>query len=55
MKQADRGALRGIRGPVSRLIQAEAAYALAVETALGAAAQNLICEREDDAKQAIAS
>ena len=54
MKQADRGALRGIRGPVSRLIQAEAAYALAVETALGAAAQNLICEREDDAKQAIA-
>ena len=31
MKQADRGALRGIHGPVSRLIHAEPAYALAVE------------------------
>ena len=54
MKQADRGALRGIHGPVSRLIHAEPAYALAVETALGAAAQNLVCDREDDAKKAIA-
>ena len=54
MKQADRGGLRGIHGPVSRLIHAEPAYALAVETALGAAAQNLVCDREDDAKKAIA-
>lgn len=54
VKQAERGVLRGILGPVSRLIQSAPEYALAVETALGGAAQNLVCEREDDAKQAIA-
>lgn len=54
MKQSERGELRGIRGPVSRLIHAESAYALAVETALGAAAQNIVCEREEDAKRGIA-
>lgn len=54
IKQAERGALRGILGPVSRLIQSDAAYALAVETALGAATQNLVCEREEDAKRGIA-
>ena len=54
MKQAERGELRGIRGPVSRLIHADAEYALAVETALGAAAQNIVCEREEDAKRGIA-
>jgi len=53
IKQAERGALQGILGPVSRLIQADATYALAIETALGAAAQNLICEREEDAKKGI--
>lgn len=54
MKQAERGALRGIRGPVSRLIHAQPAYALAVETALGAATQHLVCDREEDAKRGIA-
>lgn len=54
LKQGERGALPGIHGAVSRLIRAEAAYALAIETALGAAAQNLVCDREDDAKRAIA-
>ncbi len=54
IKQSERGALTGILGPVSRLIHAESAYALAIETALGAAAQNLVCEREDDAKRGIA-
>lgn len=53
IKQAQRGALQGILGPVSRLIQADAFCALAIETALGAAAQNLVCEREEDAKQGI--
>ena len=53
IKQAERGALQGILGPVSRLIQAEASCALAIETALGNAAQNLICEREEDAKKGI--
>ncbi len=54
IKQSERGALQGILGPVSRLIQADAQYALAIETALGAAAQNLVCQREEDAKRAIA-
>ena len=54
VRQAQRGALRGILGPVTRLLEADAAYAMAVETALGAAAQNLVCEKEDDAKRAIA-
>lgn len=54
MQQASRGALRGIHGPVSRLINADAAYALAVETALGAAGQHVICDSEDDAKRGIA-
>ena len=53
MKQAQHGELRGIRGPVSRLIHAQSEYALAVETALGAAAQNIVCEREEDAKRGI--
>ena len=40
-------------GPVSRLIQADASCALAIETALGNAAQNLVCRKEEDAKQGI--
>ena len=54
IKQSERGALKGILGPVSRLIHSKADYALAIETALGATAQNLVCEREDDAKRGIA-
>ncbi len=53
VKQAERGDLRGIHGPVSRLVHAEGAYALAIETALGAAAQNVVCDREEDAKRGI--
>ena len=53
-KQAQRGELRGIRGPVSRLIQTDGEYALAIETALGGAAQHVIVEREEDAKRSIA-
>ena len=53
VRQAERGALRGIRGPVSRLIRAEGEYALAVETALGAATQHVVCDSEEDAKRAI--
>lgn len=54
VRQAERGALTGILGPVSRLVNTETAYALAIETALGAAAQNVVCQREEDAKRAIA-
>lgn len=53
VKQAERGELRGIRGPVSRLIHAGGEYALAVETALGATAQHIVCDKEEDAKRGI--
>ncbi len=53
MKQSESGRLPGIHGPVSRLIRANADYALAVETALGAAAQNVVCDKDEDAKRAI--
>lgn len=53
VKQAGRGELRGVRGPVSRLIRTKGEYALAIETALGGAAQHIVVEREDDAKRGI--
>ncbi len=53
MKQSTRGVLSGIHGPVSQLLSARSDYALAIETALGAAAQNLVCDTENDAKRGI--
>ena len=53
MNEAKRGALRGICGPVSQLISVKDKYSLAVETALGAAVQNIVTENETDAKRAI--
>lgn len=54
MKQASHGALRGILGPVSRLITVPGEYAQAIETALGGAMQNIVTEDENAAKAAIA-
>ncbi len=48
------GRLSGICGPVSQLISVKRPYALAIETALGAAIQNLVVENENAAKAAIA-
>ena len=45
--------LRGIHGPLSQLISVEEKYAVAVETALGAAIQNIVTDNENDAKRAI--
>ena len=53
MKQSQRGVLRGIHGPVSQLLDADATYALAIETALGNAAQNIVVDTESDAKRGI--
>lgn len=53
MKEAGRGMLSGICGPVSRLLKAPGEYALALETSLGAAMQNIVTETEQDAKNAI--
>ncbi len=42
-----------IYGPLSQLIKTEKKYIVAIETALGAASQNIVTEREEDAKTAI--
>lgn len=54
MREAGRGALRGIHGPLSQLISVRPKYAAAIETALGAAIQNIVTDNENDAKRAIA-
>ncbi len=53
MRESGRGMLKGICGPVSRLIKTPREYAVALETALGAAMQNIVVETERDAKAAI--
>jgi len=53
MKESDRGALRGIYGPVSQLITVKDKYSAAIETALGAAVQNIVVDNETDAKRAM--
>ncbi len=53
MKQSSIGTLKGICGPVSKLIKVEKEYSTAVETALANAIQNIITETEADAKKAI--
>lgn len=53
VREAKRGLLRGIRGPVSQLINVESKYAVAVETALGASIQHVVTNSEEDAKKAI--
>ena len=53
IKEAKRGALRGIHGTLSQLITAPSEYAVAVETALGAAIQNVVTDDENTAKRAI--
>lgn len=53
IKESNRGALRGIRGTVSQLISTQGEYSVAVETALGAAIQNIVTDDENSAKKAI--
>jgi len=53
MKEAGRGMLSGICGPVTKLLKTPREYAVALETALGAAMQNIVVETERDAKNAI--
>jgi len=48
-----KGSLRGIHGPVASLIKTDSKYSLAIEIALGAGLQNIVVDREEDAKGAI--
>ena len=53
MQEAQRGSLRNIHGPVSRLIRTEDNFAVAIEIALGAAMQQIVVGSEADGKAAI--
>lgn len=53
IKESKRGSIRGIHGTLSQLITTPAEYAVAIETALGAAIQNIVTDNENTAKRAI--
>ena len=53
MQAAEKNALRGIHGPVARLMTTDNRYTVAIEIALGAGMQNIVVNREEDAKSAI--
>ena len=53
MREAGRGNLKGVFAPAANLIKTDEEYALAIETALGAAAQNIVVESQNAGKQAI--
>ncbi len=53
MREAEHGMLRGVHGPISKLIEVKKEYAIAIETALGASLQHIVVDSENDAKRAI--
>ncbi len=53
MQESQRGALRNIHGPISRLIRTDDEYTVAVEIALGGAMQQIVVDSEADGKAAI--
>lgn len=53
MQSAARGLLRGVHGPVAKLITVEDRCAVAVETALGAAMQHIVVDTQEAGKAAI--
>ena len=53
MSDAERGTLHGVHGPVAGLLHVPDQYAVAIETALGGAMQNIVVDSEEDGKSAI--
>ena len=53
MREAEHGSLKGVRGPAANLVRAKSEYALAIETALGAAAQHIVVETQNDGRNCI--
>ena len=53
MQEAQRGSLRNIHGPLSRLVRTGDSYTVAIEIALGAAMQQIVVGNEQDGKAAI--
>lgn len=53
MKESSRGNIKGVHGPVAKLVKTDSEYALAIETALGAAGQNIVIDSRNDGRTAI--
>ena len=53
MQAAEKNTLRGVHGPVANLMTTDKRYTVAIEIALGAGMQNVVVDREEDAKSAI--
>ena len=53
MQEAQRGGLRGIHGPVSKLIRVDDEHAVGIEIALGGAMQHIVVGNEADSKAAL--
>ncbi len=53
LKEASRGILRGIKGTVAEILNVPSQYTVAIETALAGAFQNIVTEKESDAKNAV--
>ena len=53
MRESERGNLRGVHGPVANLLRTDEECALAIETALGAAGQNIVIDSQNDGRLAI--
>lgn len=53
IQKAESGGLRGVHGPVSRVIKVKNEYSVAIETALGAGMQNIIVDTDVDGKHVI--
>ncbi|MCR5842875.1 MAG: hypothetical protein K6G66_02845, partial [Oscillospiraceae bacterium] len=53
MRESARGNLKGIHSPVANLIRTDDEFALAIETALGASAQNIVTDTMADGRSAI--
>ena len=55
VKHVMKSGLSGIKGVVADLLEVPAGYETAIETALGASLQNIVCTDDDSAKKAIRS
>ncbi|MDL2273559.1 chromosome segregation protein SMC, partial [Oscillospiraceae bacterium OttesenSCG-928-G22] len=53
MREADGGNLKGVHGPLSKLIRTEDKFTLAIETALGPALSNIVVSSEEDGRAGI--
>ena len=53
MREAERGLIKGVHGPIANLVHADNRFSLAVETALGASMQSIVVDTQEQGKTAI--